>query len=260
MDEWLIETVRHAGHIALDFFDGTFDVNVKPDGSPVTTADLAIDRFLRRQLEERFPEDCLLSEEAPEDPRRMEARRAWIIDPIDGTSYFAARQPEFGVLVALAVDGIAEESVAFFPKLGILLASKRGKGALVNGRPVRTSKVDGPTAKVACKAGPFQVLNTAPQVIRNNALEVFRVITGEIEGCVIRTSPSTGEHDYAWASIAIEEAGGRLTDTSGEVLRYNKPVRTMPPVLVCSNGLIHDALVERTRTLEGATRKAEDER
>ncbi|MBX7258396.1 MAG: hypothetical protein K1Y02_18680 [Candidatus Hydrogenedentes bacterium] len=253
MDAWLIETMRHAGQIALDFFEGTFEVKTKPDGSPVTTADLAVDRFLREQLGQRYPEDCLLSEETEDDPRRSESRRVWIIDPIDGTSYFAARKPEFGVLAALVVDGIAEESVAYFPKMDILLASKRGEGAFVNGRRVRVSPVTGAQAKVACKPGPFQSLNTAPQVIKNNALEVFRVITGETEGCVVQTSPSTGEHDYAWASIAIEEAGGRMTDTNNEALRYNKPIRKMPPVLICSNRLVHDTILAGVRRLQSST-------
>ncbi|MFA6241268.1 MAG: inositol monophosphatase family protein [Candidatus Hydrogenedentales bacterium] len=191
MDRWLIDTVRHAGQIALDFFEGSFEVKRKPDGSPVTTADLTVDRFLREQLAQRYPGDCLLSEETEDDPRRSSARRVWIIDPIDGTSYFVAGRPEFGVLVALAVDGWVEESVSFFPKMDILLSSKRGEGAFVNGRRVHVSRLNGAGAKVACKPGPFQSLNTAPQVIKNNALEVFRVVTGEVEGCVIQTSPST---------------------------------------------------------------------
>lgn len=251
MNPWLVGLAQEAGRMALGFLRDGFDVKIKPDKSPVTTADLAIDAFLHREIKAKFPEDVVLSEESEDDPGRLGARRVWIADPIDGTAYFAAKKDGFGTLISLCIDGEATESVAHFPMSSLTLYAKLGDGAYVNGRRVSVSKLSGPDAKVVSNATQFKSLNSTPMPVRNNAMIVFKVIAGELEGCVATTSPSAGEHDYAWASCAVAAAGGQLTDANGGPLRYNKPVRTMPRVLIGSNGLIHDSLVEKVRALSG---------
>ena len=66
------------------------EVSIKPDGTPVTSADLAADAAIRTTIGEAFPEDAVLSEEGVDDPVRRANRRCWIVDPLDGTSYFVA--------------------------------------------------------------------------------------------------------------------------------------------------------------------------
>ena len=253
MNDWLINLAEEAGRTALDFRRDGFETVTKPDGSPVTTADLAIDQFLHEEISARFPGDCVLSEEAKDDPDRLNARRVWIADPIDGTAHFASGGDGFGTLIALCVDGVASECVARFPALAITLYAKLGDGAYVNGRPVTVSTASGGGARIATHAPRFLPLHSAPIQYGNNAVAIFKVIAGEIDGCIATTTASTGEHDYAWASCAVESAGGSLTDLQGAPLRYNKPVRTMPPVLVCSNGIIHESLRERVVTLAEGT-------
>ena len=249
MNDWLIRLAEEAGRTALDYRRVGFDVQTKADGSPVTTADLAIDRFLHDEIAVRHPGDCILSEESEDAPDRLGARRVWIVDPIDGTAHFAGGRDGFGTLIALCVDGAAEECVAHFPALALTLYARCGDGAYVNGRRVAVSTGTGGHAKIATHAQRFLPLHSAPAQIGNNAVAIFKVITGEIDGCVAATTASTGEHDYAWASCAVEAAGGKLTDIQGAPLRYNKPVRTMPSVLVCSNGHIHEILRQRVLSL-----------
>ncbi|MCC6695205.1 MAG: 3'(2'),5'-bisphosphate nucleotidase CysQ [Candidatus Hydrogenedentes bacterium] len=251
MNQWLVETVQEAGRIALEYLERGFTVERKPDGSPVSSADLAVDVFLRDRFHMEFPDDCLLTEESPDDPGRLQRRRVWIMDPIDGTANFISGRPDFGILVALCVDGKAIESVAHFPLLSLTLYARRGDGTYVNGRPVEVSRECTGEPKVVAAKGRFEPLHTAPQLFRNNAMALFQVATGEIEGSVIECSPSAGEHDYAWASCAVEAAGGQLTDADGNPLRYNKLERKMPRVLVGSNGAVHAALLERVQAVEG---------
>lgn len=249
MRAWLTEIVREAGQIAVEYLAAGFEVGYKADGSIVTSADLHIDRFLRERIQERFPGDGILSEESTDDPQRLAWRRVWIVDPIDGTAAFAGRRPEFGVLIALCVDGESVASVAHFPQMGVTLYSERNEGAFVNGRRVTVSTVQGESKTIAAGKGPYETLHTAPAPIRNNALALFQVTTGEIDGCVFPCSPTAGEHDYAWASCAVPAAGGMLTDADGHPLRYNKVTRRMPSVLVGSNGLIHDELLRRVKDM-----------
>ena len=249
MNHWLIATLQEAGKIALEYLERGFTVDRKPDGSPVTSADLAVDAFLRERFSLELPGDCLLTEESPDDPGRLKRRRVWIMDPIDGTANFIAGRPDFGILVALCVDGQAIESIAHFPMLSLTLYARRGDGAYVNGRLVGVSKDCTGEPKVVAPNGRFEGLHTAPQPLRNNAMALFQVATGEVEGCVLQCSPSAGEHDYAWASCAVEAAGGMLTDAKGAALKFNKPERRMPEVLVASNGDIHAQLLEKANSL-----------
>lgn len=235
--------------MALDFRRNGFELMTKPDGTPVTNADIAIDSYLHEQISARHPNDCILSEESQDDPGRLGASRVWIADPIDGTAHFAGASDGFGTLIALSVDGVATECVANFPALGITLFAKLDEGAFVNGRPVKVSDIATREAKIATHAPRFMSLHSAPVQYGNNAVAIFKVITGEIEGCIATTSATTGEHDYAWASCAVEAAGGRVTDVAGYPLRYNKPVRKMPPVIVCSNGLVHEQLLQQVAGL-----------
>jgi len=248
MNDWLIGLAQEAGRMTLEFREQGFEVFIKPDGSPVTTADMAVDAFLQRELKLHHPGDCVLSEESPDDPLRENARRVWIVDPIDGTAHYAAMRDGYGILIALCIDGEADECVANFPARDVLLYARRSLGAFVNGRPVHVSRIDA-RPKIATHATQFLSLHTAPAQLRNNAIAVFQVITGELEGCICATSPGTGEHDYAWASCAVESAGGKLTDLEGNALCYNKPIRQMPSVIIGSNGLVHDELVASAQEL-----------
>jgi fructose-1,6-bisphosphatase/inositol monophosphatase family enzyme len=250
LNDWLIALARDAGTLAMDMRAAGFEQQRKPDGTLVTSADIAVDRLLHEQIARKHPEDCVLSEESPDPADRTRHSRVWILDPIDGTSYFAARQDEFGILIALCVDGEAVETVAHFPALELTLYAKKGEGALVNRRRVHVSGNRGAEERVYTSPSRLDGLNTVVRRVANNALAVFQVITGELDGAVLLTSPSTGEHDYAWASCAVEAAGGQMTGTDGRRLRYNKPVRRMPPIIVCSNGHIHTELIDKVNAFQ----------
>jgi len=95
-------------------------VSTKPDGSPVTSADLAADAAIRATLCEAFPGDAILTEEGVDDGARLSSRRCWIGDPLDATSHFVAGSDDFDTFVALAVNGV--------PAVGVILqgfASRR---------------------------------------------------------------------------------------------------------------------------------------
>ena len=81
-----------AADIAMGFFRGGFDVEIKPDSTPVTEADLAVEAMVRSRLASEFPDDAVLGEE---DGLAGSGSRVWVVDPIDGTKNFAARIPDF---------------------------------------------------------------------------------------------------------------------------------------------------------------------
>lgn len=118
-----------------DFLSRDVDVEHKAGGDPVTEADYAVDRTLREML----PRDGegWLSEETEDDPARLDCSRVWIVDPIDGTRQFVAGIPEWGVLIGLAVDGVAVAGGFLNPASGLRVVGGVGLGCSSNGAPTQ---------------------------------------------------------------------------------------------------------------------------
>ena len=98
--------IREAGKRAMDLARKGFEVQIKKDRSPVTTADLEVNRVLHEMQETYFPDDGWLSEESPDDPARLEKARVWIVDPIDGTKAYVNKLPEYCISVGLVEAGM----------------------------------------------------------------------------------------------------------------------------------------------------------
>lgn len=121
-----VELARKAGETALRFQAEGFDVEDKPDDSPVTAADKACERLMADAIGKRFPEDGILGEEGSSKPG--ESGRRWIIDPIDGTRDFVRGNRLWANLVALEAEGEVKAGVCHFPALGELYYAARGHG------------------------------------------------------------------------------------------------------------------------------------
>ena len=102
------EAARDAGRAILRrYSQGAIAVETKLDNSPVTIADREANAVILAALTAAFPDDAILSEESPDNRRRLGKARVWIVDPLDGTRDFVARTGDFCVHVGLAVEGIA---------------------------------------------------------------------------------------------------------------------------------------------------------
>ena len=100
--EFAVRLARGAGEIANQYFKGSFVTERKADQSLVTNADRETEEYLRTAIEQAFPDDGILGEEAAE--RIGTSGRRWIIDPIDGTYSFVHGVPPYAVLIGLEVD------------------------------------------------------------------------------------------------------------------------------------------------------------
>src|SRR4051794_26457038 len=95
----VVELSEACGDLAASYFGKSFLVESKSNGSPVTIADRATETFAREWIEKRFPNDGIIGEEFGS--LRPQARRHWVIDPIDGTASFIRGVPLWGTLVAV---------------------------------------------------------------------------------------------------------------------------------------------------------------
>ena len=235
-----------AGVVVRGFYDGeTAATYAKGDGSPVTDADLAADRAIRNVLRNRFPDDAILSEEGQDDEGRLSVSRCWIVDPIDGTEQFIQRTGEFDVLVALIEDGRPVAVAGYQPSTQLLLTATSGGGAWVRcgesawqrlrlepaGDRLRigTSKWFGAPGNTAIIESVASSLGTMPEAPAVTGFSPRMFLTPRSVDVMLGVRPGAdqtmaSEWDFAVADLVFHEAGGMVTDLSGQPFRYNKPV------------------------------------
>jgi myo-inositol-1(or 4)-monophosphatase len=245
----LAVTLREAGAIALTTFQTPVKSWLKDQSSPVCEADIAVDDFLRGRL--AGPDCGWLSEETADDGSRRQARRLWIVDPIDGTRSYLAGRPDWAISAALVVDGRPVLAGVFAPVTDELFVAAAGVGATRNGAPIRASAGDRLAgAKVA---GPKRLLQalaavdaqiTVPPRIGSLALRLVRVAQGDLD--VAFASGSSHDWDLAGADLLVHEAGGAMTNLVGRSLTYNQP-DLVHGALVAAGADRHAALIALTR-------------
>ena len=226
--EVLIDVIRKAGTEALRFTVEGFETIQKPDRSPVTSADLAVNQVLQSRLTSTFPQDGWLSEESPDDENRLEKRRVWVVDPIDGTKAFINGQPEFCISVALIEGGQPIVASIFNPSTDELFTATLGGGLRLNDKPIDPAAAGGGRPPVIAlnqwerRIGRFTSLEPSAnnRPIRSIAWVLALAATGRIQA--VATLEPENEWDVAAGALHITEAGGTIFDGCGQELTLNR--------------------------------------
>lgn len=231
----LTTAVREAGALALTTFQGALKHWTKGlQNSPVSEADIAVDALLMERL--RLPGVAWLSEETEDDPVRLNTRRVWVVDPIDGTRAYIAGLPDWTISVALVEDGRPIVAALFAPATDELFLATVGGGARCNGVPIRATS--DATLAGASIAGPKRAMEDLthheptlaiqPRV-RSLALRLARVAQGSLDAAV--TGGNSHDWDLAAADLLVHEAGGILTTLAGDTATYNRPEPVHGPLV-----------------------------
>ena len=225
-------------------------IETKPDRTPVTDGDRAVERAIREVIAAERPDDTILGEEYGGD---REPGRQWIVDPIDGTTNFLRGLPVWGSLIALAIDGVPVVGVASAPALGRRWWGATGLGAwaaaLPGGEPQRigvsaVKAVDDAFVSYNAiqgwdEAGWLEpLLALTRRSWRSRALGDFWAYALVAEGQL----DVAGEHDLKAYDIAalipvVQEAGGRFTSLEGGEGPWLGTA-------LATNGLVHDEVLE----------------
>ena len=237
---------REAGRIAGARFGGAFKRWEKAPGNPVCEIDLEVDAFLREQLGALDPQAGWLSEETVDASDRIERRRLWVVDPIDGTRDYVRGRPGWSVSVALVEDRVPVIGVLDAPARGEHWTAQVGRGAWRNGEAIRVSgRSDLQGARIpADSVPPFgQGLVTVAKP-NSIALRIAMVAAGEAD--LIATTKWGFEWDIAAAALIASEAGARVTGALGQPLAFNTASGEAFGVLAATPG-IHAAAAEMLR-------------
>lgn len=226
MIESLISIVREASaHMLID----SFDVSQKEGfANIVTSADVAVQEFLRSRLSALIPGSGFLCEE--EDRHTLAPEYNWIIDPIDGTTNYSRGLRECAICVGLQRGDAMEMAVVYLPRTDELFHAERGKGAFLNGRPIHVS--DRPFADgILCTALAVyhkECAQTCADIIveafqQCNDIRRFGAAAPELcylamGRCELYFEYLLSPWDFAAASLILTEAGGVLSDLQGQPL------------------------------------------
>jgi histidinol-phosphatase len=243
------ELADAADAITLDRF-GAVDlvVEAKPDLTPVSDADRAVEHVVRSTLASRRPGDAVLGEE---DGLSGTGPRRWVVDPVDGTKNFVRGVPVWATLVALQEDGVVTAGVVSAPALGRRWWAARGRGAhaggsLAQARRLEVSRVgalrDASVAYSSLTGWEEQgrlpgLLALSRSVWRTRAYGDFWSHCLVAEGAVDASfEPEVSLWDIAPLQVLVQEAGGRFSDLSGAG-------RPDGGSVVCTNGRLHDEVL-----------------
>jgi myo-inositol-1(or 4)-monophosphatase len=240
--EIITEAIRRAGQAVMRLASSGFETHIKKDRSPVTSADLEVNRILQETIGKHFPHDGWLSEETPDEPARLEKKRVWIVDPIDGTKYFINGTPEFTISVALVEDGRLVLGVVFNPATGEFFSAIRGSGATLNDRPMHIRESHDPRLTLlvnppSFQRGRFQSLESEADLrpMGSIAYTLALVAAGHADGTI--NLDRLSEWDIAAGVLLVEEAGGIATDSKGSPLQFNRPDPSIRGILAAAPAL-----------------------
>ncbi len=212
-------------------------VETKPDLTPVTDADRAVERALRERIAGSRPGEGVFGEEEGDDGGGVR----WILDPIDGTRNFSRGIPVWATLIALEREGVLTVGVVSAPALGRRWWAARGEGAFAAGERIRVSAIARLDAASASCSLARDLAALEPHVWHARGIGDFwqhvLVAEGALDAAV---DAPLALYDYAAFAVIVEEAGGRVGAPDGGAPRPGEQV-------VSSNGLLHDDVLALLR-------------
>lgn len=230
-----IEAGLFAREKILEIYHQHFDVEIKSDNSPVTIADKTADEIIRKYLHEKFPEHAFLTEESTDNLERLKNDFVWIVDPVDGTKDFVAKDDQFTTNIALAYKHELVVGVVIAPALGEIYYASRGNGSFfqkLGENPVKIH-VNDKTEDLTMLTSVFHFTADEQEFINRHSDKIKHVMKrgSSLKPCAIahglaeitfRSSPNTKEWDTAACQLVVTEAGGLFVEPDGKEIKYNR--------------------------------------
>lgn len=244
------ETALKAGELLLKGFGTSFDIAEK-EGSHnlVTTYDKAAQKSIIGSLFSLFPDHAFLAEEGGV-YKESGSDYMWIIDPLDGTVNFAHNIPIFSVSIGCSFKNQVVCGVVYQPMLKELFEAEKGKGATLNGRPLKTTRTPRLDSSILVTGFPYNIQENplhcieAFSRITKRGIPIRRLGSAAIDLCYVAAGRFDGywevllePWDVAAGKLIVEEAGGVVSRYDGSAIQ---PLERGP--VLATNGLIHEAL------------------
>ena len=251
LHEFVCDLALRAGELQLSRYERPGEIREKAPKDVVTEVDLLCEELMISAIEERYPEDAILSEERGGEISA--SGRSWLLDPVDGTANFSKANPLFCACISVIEDGTVTHAAVAAPRLGDLYHARLGGGTYLENGGGRTKLGVGNTEKLEYAfVGADMILSQKKKNRRAGVQEVFdscwqiRALgSAGVRGAwtsagYIDVSLGTNNTawDYAPTALLVSEAGGKSTDLTGE------PWTPDSDGLLATNGLLHEEVLE----------------
>lgn len=239
---------REAGALLLKYFHQKVKIEYKGDVDLVTVADRASEKLIVERVRAEWPGHDIVGEEGTRQESGAEYR--WYIDPLDGTTNFAHGYPVFCVSMGLERNGEMVAGVLYDPTRDELFAAEKGKGAFLNGQPIRVSQMKRLCESLLATGFPSQKRHKNPNIhfyheitLRSHgvrragsaALDLANVACGRYDGF---WEFNLNPWDTSAGTLLVREAGGTVTRYDGS------PWRMDSKETLASNGLIQEEMIQ----------------
>lgn len=248
-----IQAAIEAGKIVMEIYNKEFSSKIKNDNEPLTEADLKSNQIIQKILSDSG--HLILSEESEDNKKRLDAKKVWIIDPLDGTSDFIKKTGEFTIMISLVEDHVPILGIIYWPTESILYIAQKNKGAFKSKNKIWSKlSVSNVSNLKKCRAvgsryhiseiekNLIKILNISQFTSKGSSLKVADISSGNAE-LYFTTTNKIKQWDTCASYCLISEAGGKMTDMLGNNLKYNIERLNHENGLLVSNGLIHDHII-----------------
>lgn len=222
--EVALKAAKSARELILDYYNGSFDIEIKADQTPVTVADRGAERLIRKAINEAFPAHGIYGEEYGTE--MGETEYLWLIDPIDGTKSFIKRYGMFSTQIALMHEGELILGVSCAPAMNETAWATRGGGAFNAEGPLHVSAIDR-IGQASISTGNIQSLaagdrwgalgRVLAQANRTRGYGDYyhyhRLAAGQLDAVI---ESDVNILDIAALYVIVTEAGGVFTDLDGQ--------------------------------------------
>jgi myo-inositol-1(or 4)-monophosphatase len=245
-----VEAVVRAGDLQMARFGQDFQIDKKGTIDLVTEVDVEVERMFRDLIAKRFPDHQVLAEELG-GASAVPAGPCWVFDPIDGTTNYAHGLPIFCASLALEIDGVPELAAVYDPNRRELFTAERGRGAFLNGKPIRVSSAGRLVDALLVTGFPYDVHSRVDEIVGlfgafvAQARAVRRLGSAAVDLCWVAAGRMDGfwesdlkPWDMAGGALIVAEAGGRVTAMDGQ------PFTSRGRHVLATNGHLHDPMLE----------------
>jgi myo-inositol-1(or 4)-monophosphatase len=242
-----LEAAREAGEILKQNFGKPYWIKDKSLGETLTEIDLKAEEAILKRIRQAFPDHGILAEESGQQEK---GDWLWVVDPLDGTTNYSINNPFFCTSISLAFQNQTVLGVTLAPMTGELFYAVKGQGSFLNDKPISVSQesdlsklmlsyCNGKSQEDKLEIG--RIFSRIKPIARDfdryraGALELAFVACGRFGSYMANSQMSW---DSSAGALLVREAGGKVTDFSGE--EWN--IRSQD--ILASNGMIHDQLLD----------------
>ena len=251
-----INAAFKAGEAVMEVYDQDFSSSLKNDNEPITEADIKSNSIIQKIISES--NHPILSEESPDDKNRLDSKKIWIVDPLDGTTDFVKKTGEFTIMIALVENNKPILGVIYWPIKKQLFLAQKGKGAFqLNEENWEKISVSNISELKNCRAvgsrhhlsekerNLLELLKISKFTSKGSSLKVTDISSGLAE-LYLTTTNKMKQWDTCASYCLITEAGGKMTDINGNDLQYNTEILNHENGLLVTNGLIHNEIIKNS--------------